>query len=213
MLSPPPLIINQENVPTHGPCLLVMNHYNQPDFRPWWIALGIAYAVPLDVHWLMTAAWTFPDDPFLRPLIPLTYWLFSRVAQVYGFTNMPPMPPDARQTAFRASSVRLAVRYARTTKNPVIALAPEGRDHAGGILGEPPSGVGRFITQLMKHCKVIVPIGVYEQDHRLCISFGNVFELASQTEGSRDTLDNRTSRRVMEAIAQQVPPNLRGGYG
>jgi len=213
LLSKPPLIIDQENVPTVGPCLVVMNHYNQADFGPWWIALGIAIAVPIDIHWLMTAAWTFPNDPHLRPFTPLTYWLFSRVAQVYGFTNMPPMPPDHRQMESRAKAVRQALRYARTADSPVIALAPEGRDHPGGILGTPPPGVGRFIAQLMKYCKVIVPVGVYEDDDRLCLSFGRGLPLEFLDEGPRDALDTRISQGVMDVIALQLPERLHGAYG
>jgi len=213
LLSQPPLISNQENVPSEGPCLLVMNHYNQPDFGPWWIALGITIAVPIDIHWLMTAAWTFPNDPLLRPFTPFTYWLFSRVAQVYGFTNMPPMPPDPRQTEYRANSVRQALRYARTAASPVIALAPEGRDHPGGILGTPPPGVGRFIARLMKYCKVIVPVGIYEDDGHFCLRFGRELSLELNEKGSRETLETRISQSVMDAIALQLPERLRGAYG
>ena len=93
LLTPPPLILNAENVPIQGPCLLVMNHYSQPGFNSWWIALGIAFVIPTEIHWLMTSAWTFPNKHFMRPFIPLTYWLFSRIARVYNFTNLPPMPP------------------------------------------------------------------------------------------------------------------------
>ena len=212
LLSQPPRIINRKNIPMQGPCLLVMNHYSQPDFGAWWIALSIANAVPVDIHWLMTAAWTFPNQPLLKPLIPVTYWLFSRTAQIYGFTNMPPMPPDPNQIQNRANAVRLALRSASTTQDPVIALAPEGRDYPGGILGAPPPGVGRFITKLVKHCQKIIPIGVYEEDQCLCLCFGEAFSIDLDERNSKETLDVSVSRQVMEAIAQQLPSNLRGEY-
>jgi hypothetical protein len=157
--------------------LLVVNHYNQPDFGAWWIALGVSIVVPLDIHWLMTAAWTFPRDPHLRLFTPLTYWLFKRIARIYTFTNMPPMPPDTNQTKYRAASIRQALRYARRADDPVIAMAPEGRDLPGGILGAPPPGVGRFIAHMDRYCQRIIPIGMFEGGGRLCLSFGPALKL------------------------------------
>jgi hypothetical protein len=175
--------------------------------------LGVNIAVPLEIHWLMTAAWTFPNDPNLRPFTPVTYWLFKRVAKIYGFTNMPPMPPDPNQTAYRAASVRQALRYARQATNPVMAMAPEGRDIPEGGLGAPPAGVGRFINHLVKRCQVIIPIGIYEQEGRLSLSFGPAFGLDIPPGVSPDDLDDQVSRQVMEALALQLPQHLRGVYG
>jgi hypothetical protein len=189
-----------------------MNHYSRPGFQAWWIALGISAAVPFEIHWLMTAAWTFPDNNFLQTFTPLTYWLFSRVAQVYGFTTTPPMPPDPSQIQERARSVRRVLKYAREAEEPVIAIAPEGRDYPGGVLGSPSPGVGRFITQLAKQCQRITPIGVYEDDENLWISFGPAFELEMPPKCSPDDLDQEISRQVMQAIAQQLPQRLRGKY-
>jgi len=213
LLPQQPVIINNNNIPAKGPCLLVVNHYNQPDFGAWWIALGVTIAVPIDIHWLMTAAWTFPKDPLLRPFTPLTYWIFTRIARVYEFTNMPPMPPDPNQTENRAVSIRRALRYARRSVDPVIAMAPEGRDLPGGILGPPPPGVGRFIAHLVKRCHRIVPIGIYEEGGRLCLSFGPAFEPGPPPGDTSDDLDNHVSRCVMDALALQLPARLRGVYG
>jgi hypothetical protein len=190
-----------------------VNHYNHTDFGAWWIGLGVNIAVPLDIHWLMTAAWTFPNDPHLRPFTPVTFWLFKRIARIYGFTNMPPMPPDPNQTAYRAASVRQALRYARQATDPVIAMAPEGRDIPDGILGAPPPGVGRFIAHLLKRCQVTIPVGMYEQGRRLCLSFGPAFELHTTPGASPDDLDEKVSQQVMEALALQLPQHLRGIYG
>lgn len=213
LLSQPLLIKNQENIPTRGPCLLVVNHYNQPGFGAWWIGLGVSIAVPLEIHWLMTAAWTFPNDPHLRSFTSVTYWLFKRIARIYGFTNMPPMPPDPNQTEYRAASVRQALRYARQARDPVIGITPEGRDIPEGGLGAPPAGVGRFIAHLVKRCQVIIPIGMWEQDGRFCASFGPAFGLETTPGASPDELDEQVSRQVMEALALQLPQRLRGIYG
>lgn len=208
LLSPQSKLLGKEYIPNSGPCLLAANHYSRHGFAAWWIALGISAAVPAEIHWLMTAVWTH-----LGPLEPLTRWLFPHLARAYGFTIMPPMPPDPRETKARAQSVRQALRYARQTTAPVIGLAPEGRDHPGGILAEPPSGVGRFIGKLMPHCKRITPIGVYEDDEYLCVNFGPAFQLETLPNLSADQRDFTISRQVMRAIARQLPIQLRGGYG
>lgn len=114
-----PKISNPENIPKSGPCLLVMNHYARPGFPAWWIALGISAAVPFEIHWMMTAAWTH-----MGPLEPVTRWLFPRLAGVYGFTTTPPMPPDPTEVEARARAVRQVLGYARGTQSPVIGLAP-----------------------------------------------------------------------------------------
>jgi hypothetical protein len=98
--------------------------------------------VPQDVHWVMTAGWTFPGQRRGRLLKPLTYWLFRRVAKVYGFTTMPPMPPNPKESLARARAVRQVLEYAERANRPIIGLSPEGRDFPTGQLGTPPPGVG-----------------------------------------------------------------------
>lgn len=212
ILDHQPRILNSINIPETGPCLLATNHYSRPGFHAWWIALGINAVIPVEVHWLMTAAWTFPESRLLQTFTPLTYWLFDRVARVYGFTTTAPMPPDPNQVEERARSVRKVLKFARESARPVIAIAPEGRDDPDGILGPPPAGMGRFIHQLAKHCQRIVPVGVYEDDRGLCICFGPAFELDPQPALSADLLDRRISGQVMRAIARQLPAGLRGEY-
>ena len=95
-------VLGGEHVPPRGPCLVACNHYSRPGFDAWWLALAITAAVAAhrapdadpEVHWVMTAAWTFPESGWRhRILTPLTRWAFGRVARVYGFVTMPPMPP------------------------------------------------------------------------------------------------------------------------
>jgi hypothetical protein len=208
LLTSPPDIKNPENIPAVGPWLLVTNHYSRPGFPAWWIALGISAAVPDEIHWLMTAAWTH-----LGPLAPITQWLFPHFAKVYNFTTTPPMPPTPWEMEARAHAVRRVLRYARTTPSPVIGIAPEGRDNLNGELGKPPSGVGRFIEKLMPHCQRIVPSGVYENKEKLCINFGQAFQLETHTDFSVEQRDLIASEQVMRAIAQQLPSRMRGAYG
>lgn len=202
----PNTIIQKGLIPGEGPCLLVTNHYSRPGFGAWWIALGISAALPVEVHWMMTNAWTH-----LGPLEGMSRWLFPRLARVYGFTPTPPIPPDPRDVGDRARAVRQVLDVSRCP-GAVIALAPEGQDHPGGILGAPPPGVGRFITQLEKHCQRIVPIGVYEEGDYLTFNFGPAFELDIDPLSAADERDRDASQQVMQFIAQQLPPRLRGDY-
>jgi len=206
LLNPPPEIIHPENIPTVGPALLVTNHYTRPGFPAWWIALGISAATPVEVHWMMTSAWRH-----LGLLEPLSRWLFPRLAGVYRFTTTPPMPPDPGDVEARARAVRGVLRAARAP-GAVIGLAPEGRDHPGGFLGEPASGAGRFIEKLILHCQRIIPIGVYEGEKNLCVNFGPTLQLEIPPGLSADHRDRFVSQQVMRAIARQLPSALRGKY-
>lgn len=207
LISPNLKILQSENIPIQGPTLLVMNHYSRPGFPAWWIALGISAAIPLEIHWIMTTAWTH-----LGPLEPLSRWLFPRLAEVYDFTTSPPMPPDPAEVEARARAVRQVLNFTRQAPAPVVGLAPEGRDNPKGVLGDPPSGVGRFIEKLLPTCQQIIPIGVYEDSANLCLSFGQAFQIAVNPQLPSDQRDHFLSRQVMQAIAQQLPPALRGKY-
>ncbi len=206
ILKYPPKILQTPHIPVQGPALVVTNHYSRPGFPAWWIALAISATLPVDVHWLMTSAWNH-----LGPLTPASRWLFPRLARVYGFTPIPPMPPNPAEVAARAQAVRKVLRVARRP-HAVIGLAPEGRDHTGGVLGEPPPGSGRFIQHLVKTCSLILPVGVYEDQDGLCVRFGSVFELAPVVDPVASDIDTDTSRQVMSAIARQLPESLRGVY-
>lgn len=202
-----PKIIHSQNIPQQGPGLLVTNHYTRPGFDTWWIALGISAAVPVEIHWMMTNGWNH-----FGSLGRVTRWLFPKLAGVYGFTPTPPMPPDPAEVADRARAVRQVLKAARRP-GVLIGLAPEGRDQPGGVLGEPPPGSGRFVRQLMKNCRQIVPVGVYEDGEGLCLSFGPKIEWATSLESTSSNNDEWVARRMMAAIAQQLPERLRGIYG
>jgi hypothetical protein len=203
---PPLMVLGESNIPAQGGCLLVFNHYAAPGFRAWWIALAISALVPLDIHWVMTAAWSFENHPFARPMKALSYKLFQRVAQIYGFTAMPSMPPDPSEVERRAAAVRHALAYARCTPQPVIGLSPEGQDHPGGCLGVPPPGVGRFVALLALSCPRVHPIGVYLQDGQLRLNFGLPYHLDLSPRPD----DALISRGLMLSIANLLPPELRG---
>jgi 1-acyl-sn-glycerol-3-phosphate acyltransferase len=206
-LNPPPQLLQTKNIPTQGPALLVTNHYARPGFQAWWIALAISAVLPVEVHWMMTSGWTF-----LGPLDRPSRALFTRVARVYGFTPTPPMPAQPQEAEPRARAVRQVLAYARVSKQAVVALAPEGRDQPGGALGLFPPGAGRFIQQLSVHCQPIIPIGVYENESGLCLSFGPAFEIELPPGLKPGERDAQASQQVGQALARQLPPELRGAY-
>lgn len=155
---------------------------------------------------MMTAGWNHAGV-----LNPATRWFFPRLARVYGFTVTPPMPPDPKDTGARAKAVREVLRIAKDSQIP-IAVAPEGRDHLGGILGKPPPGAGRFLFQLSKYRERITPIGVYEDGPTLCFHFGPPFKLVIPTTLPPDVRDRLASQQLMKAIADLLPQPLRGDF-
>jgi 1-acyl-sn-glycerol-3-phosphate acyltransferase len=211
-LWPPLELDGAEHIPVCGPALVACNHYSRPGFDAWWIALAISAAVAHnrapgadpEIHWLMTAAWTYPESPWKHRFItPLTKRAFRRAAQVYGFVPMPAMPPDPQEVEERARAVLATLRLARQLvyTGGMIGLAPEGRDTSGG-LGEPPEGAGRFIAHLVKAGLSVLPVGVSESHGHLRVSFGPVF-VPQFPPGGREQ-DRAVARQVMRAIAARL---------
>jgi hypothetical protein len=209
LLSPPPKYIDVENITHSDPGLFVVNHYSRPGFGAWWIGIGLGAVLPEKTHWMMTSGWTHTGV-----LNPATRWLFPRLAEIYSFTPTPPMPPTPSEIGGRAKAVRMMLRTAKETDHHIV-IAPEGRDHPMGILGEPPPGIGRFLIQLTKYRERIIPVGVYEdveEGHTLSFRFGPAFHLDIPKELTSKGRDQLASKRVMKAIAQQLPTRLRGAY-
>lgn len=211
-LVPPLQVHGKENIPVSGPCLLTFNHYSCPGFNAWWIALAVASQLPMDAHFVMTGELTTPGKRYSPGGIPLNRWVLKRVAKAYGFTSMPPMPPREKDVEARARSVREVLSVAERTKNPVICLAPEGADMPGGRLTYPPSGAGRFMLQLAGKGLKVIPVGVWEQDGCLCVSFGAAYELSVPGQMSSDEKDRAAAKTVMENIARLLPSHLRGEF-
>jgi hypothetical protein len=212
-LHPPMIVTGEQYIPQNGPCLLTVNHYSRPGFNSWWLALAISALLPVNVHWIITSAWTFPGR-WYRPLLkPSTEWAFRRLALAYGFSSMPPMPPDANESQARAASIRHVINFIRHTPQPVVGLAPEGREFTGGVLGDPPPGTGRFMLQMARQGLEIAPIAIYEMGGVLCVRFGVHYSLVSENAALTENTDTALSQVVMEHIACLLPPSLRGDFG
>ncbi len=201
------LFLDLEKEPRQQGILLTANHYSGPDFHSWWFVILISSLVPQTVHWITSAGWTNSGW-----LTPVTHFIFPIGARLLGFTPMPPMPPDPADTERRAIAVRQVLRYAGRTPHPVIGLTPEGGDMPGGVLGSLPPGVGKFIYLLTRDCPKIIPIGVWKEDGRINLKFGNPYKLEIPDHMSNTELDERLGTQVMRHIADLIPVKLRGKY-
>jgi len=212
-LRPPPEVLGGAHVPAKGPCLVACNHYSPPWFPSWWLTLSISAAVASqrapgadrEVHWVMAGAWTYPDSAWRRRLVtPATWWAFRRVARVYGFVTMPPMPPDPSQVEARAAAVRQTLRLARALipVGGMVGLSPEGQAVSDAHVTEPPPGVGEFIALLVRAGLPVLPVGVHDREGPLRLSFGPVF--VPEIPADRRERDCVVARQVMDAIGRQL---------
>jgi 1-acyl-sn-glycerol-3-phosphate acyltransferase len=212
-LRPPLEVVGEEYIPAKGPCLVACNHYSPLWFPSWWLALSISAAVASrrapgaaqEIHWVMAGAWTYPDSPWRsRLLTPATRWAFRRVAQLYGFVTMPPMPPHPSEVEARAMAVRQALRLARRLApvGGMLGLSPEGQAVREAHLAETPPGVGEFIALLVRAGLPVLPVGVLEREGRLRLSFGPAFE--PEIPARRQDRDRDVARQVMAAIGREL---------
>lgn len=207
-LSPPLRVDGAVPDVTHGSWLVVVNHYFRPGFRAWWLSMAISASLPREVCWITTSTLTFPDRLRASTFTPASRWFLRRIARLYGFIPMPPMPPRPFEIEARAAAVRQALRRA-TEPEVLMGLAPEGGDMPGGVLAQPPAGSGRFLWHLTRHGLRILPVGAFEADGRFCLRFGEPFDLPPSLP---PPVEASASHRVMSAIAACLPAQLRGSY-
>jgi 1-acyl-sn-glycerol-3-phosphate acyltransferase len=208
-----PLRINGgEFIPRCGPGLVVFNHYSRKGLSILFPVAGLAAIVPVEMHWIMTGAWTFPGNLLRRPLCAISKCVFKRIARIYAFTLTPPMPPEPADAPARTEAVRGVFQHIKANPTTLVALAPEGRDFPGGALGELPPGAGKFMLELNRRLGCIHPIGVYGEDDSLRINFGPPFDLGSIINSYSGNLDEKAGRIVMERIAALLPDRLAGPY-
>ena len=201
-----------EHIPQAGPGVVLVNHYYRPGFSAAWIALCVSAAVPQELVWVMSAAWTEADTVASKIKAALSVPLYPRLARVYGLISMPPMPPRPHEIRDRALAVRKILAVAQQKPGFLLAIAPEGRDSPGGVLGQPPPGVGRLLAKLAKSGVGFFPVGVFEQADQVVLNFGHVFRLTTAEGLSSQEIDRQTADTAMRAIAALLPPELRGDY-
>jgi hypothetical protein len=211
-LDPPLRVLGEKNIPRQEPCVLTVNHYHRPGFGAEWLALATTAVVPAQVHWVMTGEWTYPGKWYGLFGAIASGILLKRIAYIYGFTNMPPMPPRPKDVEARARSVRAVLEYVRQAKDPVIGLAPEGYDPPEGVLTRPAAGVGRFGLLLSRAGLSFIPVGAYEAEGRLHLHFGERYELRAQSDLPAEERDERVVQIIMKRIACLLPVHLRGEF-
>lgn len=211
-LQLPLQVLGQQNIPGHGPCVLTINHYHRPGFGAQWLALAVSAIIPVHVHWVITGE--FMD--WGRSLGPIgsiaSRILLKRIAYIYNFTTMPPMPPRPNDVERRAASVRAVLAYVRAAKDPVLGLAPEGYDYPLGILSRPARGVGRLGLLLSKSGMRFIPVGAYEADGMFHLHFGERYELKVSGHLSAEEKDQHAIQLIIKRIACLLPLHLRGEF-
>lgn len=211
-LYPPLQVHGEENIPRQGPCVVTVNHYHREGFGAQWFTLAIAATIPVNMHWVMTGEFTYPGKWYESLATIGSRILLKRIAHIYGFTTMPPMPPRPKDVRVRAASVRAVLEYVMRVTKPVLGLAPEGYDPPSGVLTRPAAGVGRFGLLLAKAGLTFIPVGAYEEDGALHLHFGEAYELTARDDLSVDEKDDRAAQVIMENIACLLPSHLRGEF-
>lgn len=201
------------HIPTHGPGVILVNHYYRPGFFAGWIALAVSTAVPAELTWVMTSAWTAAGTLGSLLKAALSERLFPRLAQVYGFIPMPPMPPRPQDVAARAQAVRRVLSVTSRSPQALIAMAPEGQDSPGGVLMRPHPGVGRLLAHLEAGGMSFHPVGIYEETTALVVHFGAPFRLNLSKGLSTTETDRLSAEIAMCRIAALLPQELRGTFG
>jgi hypothetical protein len=209
---PPIRAYGQANIPTRGPCLITMNHYSRPGSQGFWLAMGVNALVPLDITWVMTAAWTYIGQIHGIIMRPIVRWFIGLISRTYGTLRLPSVPPVPGEEQERAIAVRKVVQAVREASQPVLGLAPEGGDIPGGKLGWPPPGAGRFMLHLNRMGLPIVPVGINEENGILCFRFGPAYQLAVPDGLPSEEQDKQAIRQVMGAIAGLLPEAMWGDF-
>jgi hypothetical protein len=212
-LNPPLVVLGTEHIPQHGPYVITVNHFHRAGFGAEWIALAISALVPVHVHWVMTAEFMYEGKWYRLPGSTFSRILLKRIARVYGFTTMPPMPPRPGDVQARAASVRAVLEVVKQTKDPVLGLAPEGHDASkDGVLTRPPAGLGRFGLLLAQAGLRFCPVGVYEAEGAFHVRFGEAYELSVSGELAWEEKDRQASKIIMQPVAKLLPLSLRGEF-
>lgn len=219
-LNPPLSILGADHIPQRGLLLVVINHYSRPGMPVWWPCMALSSLLPMPHTWITASQWT-AEGRWYEPLkSAVSLFLFERLASVYGFLRMPPMPPRSHEVEARAGAVREALDYVERDPQAVICLAPEGRDIPGGALGWPPSGAGRFMSLLAKGGVRILPAAAWEAGEWLTLRFGPPFtlqdahlDIPAEPGLSRSAArDRAVSAAVMQRIACLLPEPMRGEF-
>jgi 1-acyl-sn-glycerol-3-phosphate acyltransferase len=221
--NPPlPTVIGLENVPLQGPFIIVANHYETTTFAMHFAGMAASAAVAQrrpdspEIRWIMTSEW---HGRHIGPIpIPLWLirWVFGRVALLYGFVSMPRLESDR---AGRATAVREAAAIVnpptveggeKRRQGEPIGLMPEATGK--GTLIEAMPGTGLFLHMLSRRGVPLLPVGLYEEEGRPTVRFGEPFTLQVERMADRQEQDRLAREQVMVAIGRLLPRHMWGFY-
>ncbi|MFQ5615645.1 MAG: lysophospholipid acyltransferase family protein [Anaerolineales bacterium] len=181
-----------ENVPDRGPALIVTNHLGDTD-----VAMGLAF-LPLPETMAKAELYDFP--------------ILGKVMEAYGVIWVHRGRPDRR--ALRAALQALK-------EGRMVALAPEGRQSLTGSLEE---GTGGAAFLALRANVPILPVtfvgteneNVYGSLKRfrrgeVSMTVGAMFRLDPNPD--RKEVLRQGTHKIMQTLAQQLPPAYRGIYG
>ena len=211
-LAPPVRVYGLENMPAAGPCLVTLNHYSRPGTQGFWLALGVSALAPVEITWVMTAAWSYTGQRRGIIMKPIVRWFIGLISRTYGTLRLPSVPPMLGEEQERALAVRKVIQAVRSTAHPIIGLAPEGGDIPGGKLGWPPPGAGRFMLHLNRLGLSVLPVGINEENGAFCFRFGTPYQLDVPDGLSSEEQDQQATRQVMGAIAGLLPQSMWGDF-
>jgi len=103
----------------------------------------------------------------------------------------------------RTLSLRKIMKVIRENSDMILCIAPEGQDIEFGKLGTPPTGTGKFIFEIQKYLKRIIPVAVWEEDEHLVLKFGETYTIEN-SKIYRD-IETEISNFVMNKITSLLP--------
>ncbi len=113
------------------------------------------------------------------------------------------MPPALDELAERALSIRKLMRFIHENPQTILCFAPEGQDFEYDKFGKLHECTGKFIFQIQKQLKHIIPVGVWEENGRLILKFGEPYTLDKGLKCEDSEME--ISNLVMGKIASLLP--------
>jgi hypothetical protein len=211
-LNPGLRVLGRENIPQRGGCIVTINHYHRPGLGAQWLAIATTALVPLKMRWVVTAELMCLGKWYEAIGSRASRIFLQRLADFYGLTTMPPMPPRPKDVEARAVSVRKILDYVKHVDDPVLGISPEGYNPPHGVLTRPAPGFGRFALLLSRAGMRFIPVGGYEADAIFHLHFGQPYELSIQGDLQADEKDEHAMKIVMGNIARLLPLHLRGEF-
>lgn len=206
----PRQIFGLENIPIKGPFVLLINHYDRPSLHVYHCAMLISAIVrerrpeEPELRWAYISEHTERKAGLIPIPVSLTRMIFRRVAAMYDLVVL---PRREELVVGRAAALR---RLLRDLEAAPVGMAPEGRGQ--GRLLYPPKGAGLFLSSLSRRGFSFLPVGIWEEEETLFISFGEMFRITVPSGLSRDDEDRLSSETAMSSIGRLLPPDYWGAY-